>query len=440
MEVKQKKKHKTEESHVHHQNHQNHFEEKRIVVGLDVGTTKVCVLIAKQTPTDELEIAGIGSSPSFGLRKGVVVDIAKTVASIKKALADAKSTSGIEPRHVTVGIAGDHVMSTNSAAIIKVRSRGRVIDESLRDRVIAQSLRTRVPKGYQVIHVIPREYILDGVDGVLEPLGMSAGNIEVKTHIVLGAIPSIANLVKCVQMAGVGVADIVLEPLASAEAVLTADERELGTALIDIGGGTTDIAVFNESGICHSKVLPFGGNHVTRDVAVGLRVSLEEAEGIKVKNGLALRKAADPTGVIKVKDIYSHRARSMLVVNLAGIIEARMTEMFTMVKKELDHAGMTKLLAGGVVLTGGASQLKGIEKLAAEVLGVPVRVGHPKNIKGPAGVVKNAIYATGVGLLLYAAENESIAVDLPRGSDLGEIVGRIRHWFKETVADRLISR
>jgi cell division protein FtsA len=415
--------------------------ESRIIVGLDVGTTKVCALVAREEPGHPLEIVGVGQSPSQGLRKGVVVDIAKTVASISKALEAAAKSAGLTPEHVIVGIAGDHVMSTNSNATLTVRKSGRVIDEKLRDRAINKSLNARVPQGYRVIHAIPREFILDGVDGVLEPLGMSANKIEVKTHIVLGAIPSIANLVNCVQQTGVGVSDIVLEPIASAEAVLTTDERELGTALIDIGGGTTDLAVFNEGNICHTKVLPFGGNHVTRDVAVGLRVSLEEAEMIKVKSGLASRRLADPAAVIKVKDIYSHRARSVLTANLADIIGARMEEMFAMVKRELDAAGMTKLLAGGVVLTGGASQLKGIEKLAHDSLGVPARVGRPTNIAGPAAIIKNSVYATGVGLLLYgAAHAVTEETDVSRGGGLPEIADRIKNWFTETVSHTVLGR
>ena len=412
----------------------------RVIVALDVGTTKVCALIAAVKDTGVPEIIGLGSSPSHGLRKGVVVNIAKTVESVSSALKQAEEKSGVRPQHVVVGVAGDHVASTNSSAKLTLRG-GREVDEKLRDRVIARSLTAKVPKGYRVIHVIPREFILDGVDGVADPIGMSAKVIEVKTHIVLGAVPSIANLVNCVQAAGVSVADIILEPIASAEAVLTDDERELGTALVDIGGGTTDIAVFNEGGICHSKVLPFGGNHVTRDVAVGLRVSLEEAESIKIKNGLATRKAADPTAVVKVKDIYSHRSRGVLLVNLAGIIEARMSEMLEMVKRDLEHAGMIKLLAGGVVLTGGASQLKGIEKLAHDILGAPARVGHPQNIKGPASVIKNSVYATGTGLLLYAADKKHIAKpDIPRGADVAVIAERIKEWFKETVGDRVLEK
>lgn len=415
--------------------------QERIIIGLDVGTTKVCALVAREGPGQPPEIIGVGQSPSRGLRKGVVVDIAKTVESVRLALDEAARSAGITPEHAVVGIAGDHVMSTNSSAAITVRKSGRVIDEKLRDRVIFKSLNARVPKGYKVIHAIPREFILDGVDGVLEPLGMSANLIEVKTHIVLGAIPSIANLVNCVQQAGIGVTDIVLEPIASAEAVLTPDERELGTALIDIGGGTTDLAVFNEGNICHTKVLPFGGNHVTRDVAVGLRVSLEEAEAIKVKSGLASRRLADPTSVIKVKDIYSHRARSVLTANLADIIGARMEEMFAMVKRELDAAGMTKLLAGGVVLTGGASQLKGIEKLAHESLGVPARVGRPTNIAGPAAIIRNSVYATGVGLLLYSAAHAGTEEqDVPGAAGLSEITGRIKYWFTETVTRTVLGR
>jgi cell division protein FtsA len=413
----------------------------RIIVGLDVGTTKVCALVARQENGGEPEIIGIGQSPSFGLRKGVVVDIAKTVDSIKKALDAAAAASGITPEHVLVGIAGDHVMSLNSSASLNVRSKGRIIDEKIRDRVIAKSLSSKVPDGYRVIHAIPREFVLDGVDGVFEPVGMSAGVIEVKTHVVLGAIPSIANLVNCVRMAGVEVEDIVLEPIASSEAVLTSDERELGTALIDIGGGTTDLAVFNEQGIWHTKVLPFGGNHVTRDVAVGLRVSLEEAEIIKIKSGMAARKMADVASAIKVKDIYSHRARSVLTANLAGIIEARMAEMLGMVRKELDNAGLTKLLAGGIVLTGGASQLKGVEKLAHDILGLPARVGHPTNVKGPAAVVKNSIYATGVGLIAYAAKNPAPEGEADNPSfNLADITEKMRGWFTETIADKILSR
>ncbi len=420
----------------------NLFEsEERIIVGLDVGTTKVCALVAREGPGQPPEIIGVGQSPSRGLRKGVVVDIAKTVASIRGALDEAARSAGLTPEHAVVGIAGDHVMSTNNSAAVTVRKSGRVIDAKLRDRVIHKSLNAQVPQGYRVIHAIPREFILDGVDGVLEPLGMSAKLIEVKTHIVLGAIPSIANLVKCVQMAGIGVSDIVLEPIASAEAVLTPDERELGTALIDIGGGTTDLAVFNEGNICHTKVLPFGGNHVTRDVAVGLRVSLEEAEAIKIKSGLASRRLADPTAVIKVKDIYSHRARSVLTANLADIIGARMEEMFAMVKRELDAAGMTKLLAGGIVLTGGASQLKGIEKLAHESLGVPARVGRPTNITGPAAIVKNGVYATGVGLLLYSAAHAAAEErDVGGQASLADITGRIKNWFSETISVTVLGR
>jgi cell division protein FtsA len=405
---------------------------------LDVGTTKVCVLIAAADDDGEPRILGIGQAPSRGLRKGVVVDIAKTVASIEKALASAAEAAGVAPREVVVGIAGDHVMSLNSSARLKVSSRGRIIDERLRQRVIKKSTANRVPKGYKVIHVLPREFVLDGVDGVMEPLGMSAGVIEVKSHIVLGAIPSIANLVRCSEMAGAAVADIVLEPIASADAVLTDDERELGVALIDIGGGTTDLAVFNEGGICHTKVIPFGGNHVTRDIAVGLRVSLEEAESIKVKNGLAERKQAEPGAVIKVKDIYSHRTRSVLTANLAEIIEARMGEMFDMVKRELDAAGMTKLLAGGVVLTGGAAQLKGIEKQAQAKLGVPARVGHPSNLKGPAAISKNPAHATGIGLVMHASR-EKPGETLHRPSVL-ELTAKLRGWFSDNVGELISSQ
>ncbi len=411
-----------------------------MIFALDVGTTKICALAGDKAAGDRLTITGIGSTPSLGLRKGVVVDLEKTVASIKTALRKVEETSGQRPEKVYVGIAGDHVSSINSVSSIVIRSRDNEVRPSHRERVIQRSLRLKVPKGQHVIHTIPREFILDGVDGVTEPVGMSAKNLEVRTHIVMGAIPSIRNLVKSVEMAGVHIADIVLEPIASAEAVLTSDERDLGAILIDIGGGTTDLAMFIESGICHSKVFPFGGNHVSRDIAVGLRVTPGEAEKIKIRNGLALAKLADPLTMIRVRDMHDRKRRNILKVNLASIIEARMTEIFEMVKKEIDKSGMSKLLAGGVVLTGGASQLDGIEALASDLLELPVRVGVPKNIKGPNKIVRNAMYATGAGLLMYADHHREMLGDDKAFMNWTELTEKVLTWFTETLPQKTIRK
>ena len=416
------------------------MENSEVVFALDVGTTKICALVGEKTDDRRLRIIGVGSSPSFGLRKGVVVDIRKTVVSIRHAIDEAEIAAGVRPDKVFVGIAGDHVYSTNSNASIVIRSRDKEIRPIHKDRVIRKSLRFKVPKDHGIIHAIPREFILDGVDGVNEPVGMSANNLEVKTHIVMGAVPSIKNLIKSVEMAGVAVSDIVLEPIASAEAVLTSDERDLGTALIDIGGGTTDLAIFIESGICHSRVFPFGGNHVTRDIAVGLRVSPKEAENIKIRYGQAQRKNTDPMALIRARDMHDKKERSVLKVNLSGIIEARMTEVLDMVKKEIERSGMQKLLAGGVVLTGGASQLEGIEGLAEDILHVPVRVGAPRNIKGPSAIIKNSMYATGAGLLIYAYKHEK---DVQTQSPLfsaSELTQKILAWFTDTLPEKISGK
>lgn len=404
--------------------------------GLDVGTTKICALIGAETEKGELRITGMGISPSEGLRKGVVIDIAKTVGSIKRAAEVAERISGMRPDSVYVGVAGDHISSINSSGVLKIRGAVKEITTADRDRAIHLSLKGKIPKEQRMIHVIPREYILDGVDGVSEPVGMSANMLEVKTHIVMGAVPSIQNLVKSVELAGLNVADIVLEPIASAEAVLTADERDLGTALLDIGGGTTDLAIFLESGICWSSVFPFGGNHVTRDIAVGLRVASREAELIKVRHGVALRKLADPMALVRARDLHDRKERGVLKVNLAGIVEARMSEMFELVRAEIERSGMSKLLAGGVVLTGGASQLDGVDALAADVLKLPVRVGTAQNIKGPSSVIKNGMYATGAGLLIYARKHPAGSHPKPLRS-FNALTRKLAMWFTDVLPENV---
>lgn len=411
---------------------------ERCIVALDVGTTKILVLVGKPVQNDQVEIVGMGLSASVGLRKGVVVDINKTITSLKKALDQAREIADMPIGAAFVGIAGDHISSINTRGLINIRPWGGEITPAHQRRVIKQALKFKIAQGNKIIHVLPREYILDGVDGVLDPIGMSARKMEVRTHIVMGAISSIHNLVHCVQEAGVTVEDIILEPLASAEAVLKADEKELGTALVDIGGGTTDLAVFIEGGICHTKVLPFGGNHVTRDVAVGLRVSLKEAEEIKCRHGVATVRIADPMTVFNVRDLHTGKKKKILKSNLAGVIEPRMKEIFKMVKEEIIRSGMLKLLAGGVVLTGGSSQLAGVERLGSEMLELPVRVGTPTRIIGPSNIIKNSVYATGAGILLYARKHKALMEAVPQKQvSLVEVADRVRKWFTETVTNKI---
>lgn len=414
---------------------------ERSIVALDVGTTKILVLVGRPVQDGQIEIIGAGLSLSVGLRKGVVIDINKTITSINKALDQARQVADVPIETAFVGIAGDHISSLNTRGLINIRPGGREITPAHQRRVIKQALKFKIPPGNKIVHVLPREYILDGVDGVLDPIGMSARQMEVRTHIVMGAVSSIHNLVHCVQEAGLTVEDIILEPLASAEAVLTADERELGTALVDIGGGTTDLAVFIEGGICHTKVLPFGGNHVTRDVAVGLRVSLREAEEIKCRHGVATVKIADPMTVFNAKDLHTGKKKKILKSSLAGVIEPRMREIFKMVKAEIVQSGMLKLLAGGIVLTGGSSQLAGIEKLGSEILELPVRVGTPTRIIGPSNVVKNAVYATGAGILLYANKHKALMEAVPQKQvSLAEVADRVRKWFTETLVSKIPNK
>lgn len=408
------------------------------LVALDVGTTKILAIAGRPLDDGQIEVLGMGMAPSAGLRKGVVIDIGKTIGSIRDAVAGARQAAEVPIEAAFVGIAGDHITSLNTRGLVTLRSWGGKITGADQKRVIKQALKFKIPEGNKIIHVLPREYILDGVDGVLDPIGMSARRMEVRTHIVMGAISSIQNLVHCVQESGITVEDIILEPLASAEAVLTTDEKELGTALVDIGGGTTDLAMFNEGGICHTRVLPFGGNHVTRDIAVGLRVSLSEAEDIKCHHGMAMVKIADPTTVFNVKDLHTGHRRKLLKSNLAGVIEPRMSEIFHMVKKEIMASGMSKLLAGGVVLTGGASQLDGVERLAQSILDLPVRVGVPTRVVGSPVVVKNAVYATGAGILLYARRHRALLEAVPQHHvSVPELLDRVRGWFADTVATRI---
>ena len=371
---------------------------EELIVGLDIGTTKICAVVAERTESG-LDIVGIGTHPSRGLRKGVVVDIDSTVNSIKRAVEEAELMADCEITTVFAGIAGGHISGLNSHGIVAVKDR-EVTDNDIR-RVIDAAKAVAIPMDREVIHVIPQEYIIDDQDGIREPLGMSGVRLESKIHIVTAAVTSAQNIVKCANKAGLNVSDIVLEPLASAEAILAADEKDLGVCLIDIGGGTTDVAIFSDGSIQHTSVLGLGGYHITNDIAVGLRTPFEQAERIKKRFGVASARYLGNDDIITVPSVGGRRDREVSRKILCEIIEPRVDEILSLARQELEKAGLEDKIPSGVALTGGCSELSGLPELAEEIFESPVRRGVPSRIGGLQDVVKGAMYATGVGLVQY---------------------------------------
>jgi len=372
-----------------------------LIVGLDIGTTKICAVVAERTETG-LDIVGIGTHPSRGLRKGVVVDIEATVDSIKRAVDEAELMADCEITSVYAGIAGGHISGMNSHGIVAVKDR-EVTDNDVR-RVIDAAKAVAIPMDREVIHVIPQEYIIDDQDGIREPLGMSGVRLEAKIHIVTAAVTSAQNIVKCANKAGLNVSDIVLEPLASAEAVLASDERDLGVCLIDIGGGTTDVAVFSDGSIQHTSVLGLGGYHITNDIAVGLRTPFDEAERIKKRFGVASARYLGSDDIITVPSVGGRRPREVSRKILCEIIEPRVDEILSLARQELVKAGLEDRIPSGVALTGGCSALDCLAELAEEIFECPVRRGIPTRVGGLQDVVRGPMYATGVGLVLYGLD------------------------------------
>jgi cell division protein FtsA len=373
-----------------------------IIVGLDVGTTKICAVVGSIVD-GELEILGVSTSSSTGLRKGVVVNIESTVESIKNAVKTAESFTGVEISTVYVGIAGGHVKGFNSYGAVGVR--GKEVGHVDVERVIDSAKAVYVPLDREVLHVIPTGYILDGQNGIKDPVGMMGVRLEAKVYIVTGAVTSVQNLLKCFEKLSLNVVDIVFEPLASAEAILTDDEKDLGVAVIDIGGGTTDIIIYKDGWLRHSSVLAVGGNHFTNDIAVGLRVSVSEAERIKKSFGFAATSMVSDSEEIDI--IQAGHDRKILRRNLTEIIQPRTEELLDLIKSELISCSGYDIASTGVVLTGGGSLLKGLDRMAEAVLGLPVRIGFPKDIKGCRDIMNNPMYATGLGLVLYGLDTES---------------------------------
>jgi cell division protein FtsA len=403
--------------------------DRTLVVGLDIGTSKVVALVGELTPEGAIELIGLGSQPSRGLKKGVVVNIESTVQSIQRAVEEAELMAGCEINAVYAGIAGSHIRSLNSHGVVGIRDREvSAVDV---EHVIEAAKAVAIPADQRILHVLPQEFIIDGQEGIRDPIGMSGVRLEAKVHIVTGADSAAQNIVKCVQRCGLVVEDIVLEQLASSFAVLTDDEKELGVCIVDVGGGTTDIAVFSGGAIRHTAVIPIAGDQVTNDIAVSMRTPTQYAEDIKVRFACALSQLANPDESIEVPSVGDRPARRLARQTLAEVVEPRYEELFNLIREELRRSGFEEIIAAGLVLTGGSARMEGAIELAEEIFHVPVRLGLPQAVRGLADAVRNPIYSTAVGLLLYARENAAPpARNALLGGAVGGALGRMKHWFQ----------
>jgi cell division protein FtsA len=402
--------------------------ERKVIVGLDIGTSKVVALVGEITADGSIEIIGLGSQPSRGLKKGVVVNIESTVQSIQRAVEEAELMAGCEINAIYAGIAGSHIRSLNSHGVVGIRDRE--VTPADVEHVIEAAKAVAIPADQRILHVLPQEFIIDGQEGIRDPIGMSGVRLEAKVHIVTGADSAAQNIIKCVQRCGLVVEDIVLEQLASSYAVLTDDEKELGVCIVDVGGGTTDIAVFSNGAIRHTAVIPIAGDQVTNDIAVSMRTPTQYAEDIKVRFACALSQLANPDESIEVPSVGDRPARRLARQTLAEVVEPRYEELFNLIREELRRSGFEEVIAAGLVLTGGSARMEGAIELAEEIFHVPVRLGFPQQVRGLSDAVQNPIYSTGVGLLLYARENTAPAAHGPLGGRMGGALGRVTNWFK----------
>ncbi|MBI4635804.1 MAG: cell division protein FtsA [Candidatus Rokubacteria bacterium] len=404
------------------------------IVGLDVGTTKNCADIASPRPRGGLDVDGVGAAPSRGLRRGVVVNIDSTVEAIKQAVAEAEQMAGLEVSGVYAGVAGGHIRGVNSRGVVAVSGKDREVSAADVERAVEAARAINLPQDREIIHVLPQTFVVDDQDGVREPIGMSGVRLEVEVHIVTGATTSVQNVIRSVNRAGLAVHDIVLEPLASAEAVLYPDEKELGVVLIDIGGGTTDFALFREGAIWHTGILPLGGDHITNDIAIGLRTPAADAEDLKKRYGCALTALVPAEETVDVPSVGGRKPRQLSRQVLSEIVQPRVEEIFTLVVRELTRAGLEDAATAGVVVTGGTSIMEGVPELAEAVFDQPVRRGLPGEIGGLADVVASPVYATAVGLTVYGARREAPGSRFVAVSDKNVFLRlgrRLAGWFGE---------
>ena len=399
----------------------------QIMVGLDIGTSKVVAIVAELGLEGEIDIIGIGSHPSKGLKKGVVVNIETTVESIQRAIEEAELMAGCQIEQVYAGIAGSHIRGLNSHGIVAIRDK-EVFQADI-ERVIDAAQAVAIPADQKVLHVLPQEYVVDDQEGVKEPLGMSGVRLEAKVHLITCAVNAYQNIEKCIKRCGLEVEDIILEQLASGDAVLTEDEKDLGVCLVDIGGGTTDIAIFSEGAIRHTAVIPIAGDQVTNDIAMALRTPTPNAEEIKIKYACALGSLAQENETIKIPSVGDRSDRNLSRQALADVVEPRYEELFSLVQAELRRSGFEDLVAAGIVLTGGTSKIEGAIELAEEIFHMPVSLGKPKNVAGLSDIVRNPIYSTAVGLLHYGANQKTRgAANKPKQKSHG-LINQFKKWF-----------
>lgn len=400
-----------------------------MIVGLDIGTSKVVAIVGQRNDEGDIEIVGIGSQPSRGLKRGVVVNIETTVNAIQRAVEEAELMAGCRIHSVYTGIAGSHIRSLNSHGIVAVRDR-EVTNADI-DRVLDAAQAVAIPADQRILHVIPQEYVIDNQEGVKEPLGMSGVRLEAKVHLVTCAVNAYQNIEKCVRRCDLELDEIILEQVASSHAVLTDDEKELGVCVVDIGGGTTDIAIFSGGSIRHTAVIPIAGDQVTNDIAMALRTPTQNAEEIKIKYACALTQLAGADETIRVPGVGERPSRELSRQSLAEVVEPRYEELFALIQSELRRSGFEDLIAAGIVLTGGTSSMQGVVELAEEIFHMPVRLAVPQQVKGLTDVVNNPMYSTAVGLLLYGFRQLELGREMPRsGGGDGNWLGRLKSWFK----------
>ena len=400
-----------------------------LLVGLDIGTSKVVALVAELAPDGQFNVVGVGQTASKGLKKGVVVNIEATVQSIQKALEEAEVMADRQIVQVFTGIAGNHIVSFNSSGMVAIRDKE--VSAGDVERVLETAKAINIPTDQQILHILIQEFIIDGQEDVREPLGMSGMKLEVKVHIVTGAVAAAQNIVKCIKRCGIEVSDLILQPLASSLAVLTEDEKELGVCLVDIGGGTTDIAVFKQGAIRHTAVVAIAGDQMTNDIAVAFRTPTQSAEDIKVKYGCALRQLADSREVVEVPGVDGREPRQLSVQTLAEVLEPRVVELYEMVLNELRRSGMEEMIASGIVITGGSAMMRGMVELGEEIFHMPVRMGLPRYVGGLSEVVSNPRYATGVGLVLMGKQQlERHLTGQMESSSFGRIMDKMKSWFQ----------
>ena len=402
--------------------------EKRLIIGLDIGTSKVVAMVGEFSSDNKVEVVGLGSHPSRGLKRGVVVNIESTVQSIQRAIEEAELMAGCQINSVYAGISGGHIRSLNSHGVVPIKD-GEVTHGDV-EHVMEAARAVAIPSDQQIIHILAQEFIIDGQEGIVDPIGMSGVRLEAKVHMVTGAVSAVQNIEKCVRRCGLEVDEVILQQLASSFSVLTEEEKELGVCLCDIGGGTTDIAVFLNGAIHHSAVIPIAGDQATKDIAIALRTPSHHAEDIKIRYACALTQLANPEEMIEVPSVGDRPPRRLTRQTLAEVIEPRYEELFTLISSELKRSGFEEVVAAGIVLTGGGAKMEGVIELAEEVFHMPVRVGVPKGVSGLVDVVRNPIYATGVGLLRFGFEESLSFANKGRHGTHVSILTSMKNWFK----------